>query len=173
MRQAVSYLASCSLAILLVACAINPATTTATAPAAPDAITQQADETAVRDVIKRLFDGMRTRDTTMMRSVFHEEARMYGVGQNGAIRVTMPGQWISGVAGAAADLVLDEVLHDVEVRIDGNLATVWAYYDLFVSADRFSHCGYDAAQLLKSSNGWKIVAIADSRRQTNCRQKRS
>jgi hypothetical protein len=65
-------------------------------------------------------------------------------------------------------LLLDEVLHDVEVRVDGPLATVWTYYDFFAGGE-FSHCGYDAMQLLKVRGDWKIVALADTRRTEGCR----
>lgn len=133
---------------------------------------QPTDEEAVVAVVKQLFDGMRARDTTMMKSVFADEARFYGVNREGGVQVTMPAQFIRGIASAQPGVVLDEVLHDIEVRVDGPLATVWTYYDFF-AGDRFSHCGYDAFQLLKTSAGWKIVALADSRRREGCRQKRS
>ena len=68
-------------------------------------------------------------------------------------------------------MVLDEVLHDTEVRIDGPLAIVWTYYDFF-AGENFSHCGYDAFQLLKVGGEWKIVALADTRRREGCRQQR-
>lgn len=135
-------------------------------PAAPT-----PDEFEVRRVVDRLFDGMRTRDTAMMASVFHEEARFYGIGRNGDVQVTLPSAFVAGIARAPEGVVLDEVLHGTEVRIDGPLATVWTYYDFFLG-DEFSHCGYDAMQLLKVSGEWKIVALADSRRQEGCRRER-
>jgi hypothetical protein len=140
------------------------------AVAAPSSA-QDSEEQAVRDVVTRLFDGMRTRDTTMMRSVFAEPAQFFSLGQDGAIRVDTPDDFLKMIAGAPAHLVLDEVLHDVEVRIDGPLATVWTYYDFFAGAD-FSHCGYDAMQLLKVHGEWKIVALSDTRRRQGCRQQR-
>jgi membrane carboxypeptidase/penicillin-binding protein len=60
------------------------------------------------------------------------------------------------------------IVHDVEVRVDGPLATVWTYYDFFAGGE-FSHCGYDAMQLLKVRGDWKIVALADTRRTEGCR----
>ena len=142
------------------------------APVKAQTPAQSADEQAIRAVVKQLFDGMRTRDTTMMKGVFADDARFYGVNAQGAVRVTLPAQFITGIAGAPAGTVLDEVLHETEVRIDGPLATVWAYYDFF-AGDRFSHCGFDAIQMLKTAAGWKIVALADSRRTEGCKQKRS
>jgi hypothetical protein len=61
----------------------------------------------------------------------------------------------------------NERIYAPEVRIDGNLATVWTFYTLHVG-ERFSHCGIDAFQLLKLPAGWKIVAVADTRRTTGC-----
>jgi hypothetical protein len=132
---------------------------------------QAADEAAVLDVVQRLFDGMRARDTTMMASTFHPEARFYGLNAAGAVEVTLPSAFLASIASAPADLLLDEVLHDTEVRLDAHLATVWTYYDFFVG-DNFSHCGYDAIQLLKVGEEWKIVALADTRRREGCRQQR-
>jgi hypothetical protein len=135
----------------------------------PDLAGSARDEVAVRAVVQRLFDGMRARDTTMMAAVFHEDARLYSLGATGAVEVTLPAAFVTSISNAPAGLLLDEVLHDTEVRIDGPLATVWTYYDFFVS-DNFSHCGYDAIQLLKVVGEWKIVALADTRRRDGCRQ---
>jgi hypothetical protein len=136
--------------------------------AAAPASAQQTDEQAVRAVVDRLFDGMRSRDTTMIRSTFAGEAQFYGIGREGGVRVTTPSAFITSIAAAQAGLLLDEVLHDVEIRVDGPLATVWTYYDFFAGGE-FSHCGYDAMQLLKVGSEWKIVALADTRRKEGCR----
>lgn len=140
-----------------------------TAPAAASA--QQSEEQAVKDVVKKVFDGMRARDTVMMKQTFAPGMRMYGIGQNGIAGMD-PAGWLRSVGSAPAGTVIDEVLHDVEVRVDGPLAMVWTYYDLFVGDD-FIHCGYDAFTLMKTQGEWKIVSVADTRRKENCRQKRS
>ena len=59
-------------------------------------------------------------DTTVEGSKPMALVRLLRTGQ-----VTLPADFIRNVAGAAPGLVLDEVLHDIEVRIDGPLATVW------------------------------------------------
>lgn len=132
---------------------------------------QQPEEQSVMQVVTRLFDGMRTRDTTAMRAAFLPEARMYSFARDGSIRADSPDAWITSIARAPADLVLDEVLHDPEVRVDGTIATVWVYYDFF-AGERFSHCGYDAFQLLKAADGWKVASVTDTRRTEGCRQQR-
>jgi hypothetical protein len=44
---------------------------------------------------------------------------------------------------------------------------VWTEYD-FHLGDKFSHCGVDAFHLLKTSAGWKVVALSDTARREGC-----
>ena len=128
----------------------------------------QTPEADVLDVVHRLFDGMRAADTTMMRSTFHPEIRLVTTGnRNGEpLAAIVPVErWLEGVAGA--DEVLDERIYDPEVRVADNLATVWTYYT-FHLGDRLSHCGYDAFQLARTADGWKITQVTDTRRQDDC-----
>jgi hypothetical protein len=143
----------------------------AAAVAAPATAQQTEDELAIRAVITQLFDGMRTRDTLAMNAAFHADARLYSLGGDGAVEVATPAEFAQSVASAPAGLLLDEVIHDVEIRVDGPVATAWTYYDFFVG-ERFSHCGYNAFQLLNAGGTWRIVAITDSRRREECRQQR-
>lgn len=156
----------CLLTLALAALAI-PSTAAAQAPAAATA----ADTLAVKAVVIKLFDAMRSRDTASLSSVFHPAAYFYGINPRGEVERTAPADFVKSIAAAPAGMVLDEVLHDVEVRIDGPLATVWTYYDFF-AGDNFSHCGYDAFTLLNTGEGWKIVAVADTRRRVGCRMQR-
>ena len=61
----------------------------------------------------------------------------------------------------------NERIFDPEIRIDGNVAQVWAYYT-FHRNSTFSHCGVDAFMLVKIGASWKITQLADSRRTTGC-----
>lgn len=119
-------------------------------------------------VVERLFEGMRARDTTMVRSVLHPEARLLTTGERDG---TPFARWVDVDAFvgsiARADRPLDERLFDPEVRIDGSLATVWVFYH-FYYGDEFSHCGVDAVQLVRTDAGWRIMQIADTRRRDGC-----
>jgi hypothetical protein len=150
-------LAGLALAGLLVTCTLLvPAPTQA-----------QSAEAEVVAVVERLFEGMRTRDTTMMRGTFDGSARLYGITPAGVIQATPMDDFLRSIAGAPADLVLDEKVYAPEVRIDGNLATVWTFYTLHLG-ERFSHCGIDAFTLYRTAESWKIVTIGDTRRTENC-----
>jgi len=53
------------------------------------------------------------------------------------------------------------------VKIDGELAMVWASYKFYLG-EKFSHCGVDAFQLVKINNDWKIQYLIDTRRRQGC-----
>ena len=119
--------------------------------------------------IKRLFDGMRAHDSTMIRSAFVQGAMMMGglPRANGAqaVRFNSVDGFVTA-AGAPGD-AWDEQIYDPIVQIDGGLASVWVFYT-FHAGTNFTHCGVDAIQLVRTTDGWKISVIADTRRTTNC-----
>lgn len=129
----------------------------------------QTAEDAVTQTVKALFDAMRAKDTTALRAVFAPEAHLLrGAVVNGAptLGVTTVDEFVAAIGGAPAQ-VLDERIWDVEVRVDANLATVWAKYE-FLADGQFSHCGIDAFQLIRLGDDWKVVSVADTARRTNC-----
>lgn len=132
---------------------------------AQDAAVPTADEAAVKDVVLRLFDAMAARDTAAMGTLFATDARFAGLGRNG-VAYTTPQEFMSAVASATGPAWIERT-YDHDIRIDGVLASVWTYYTLHVG-DQFSHCGYDAFQMLKVDDAWKIVHLADSRRKEGC-----
>jgi hypothetical protein len=139
---------------------------------APGARAQSAsdDERAVLRVVERLFEAMRTRDTTELRAVFDTSARLVSSGVRDGVPIarSVPAErFIQAVAAAQGDEWIER-FYDPEVRIDGNLATVWTYYTFHLGS-RFSHCGHDAFQLSRTAEGWKIMSLADSRRTEGCR----
>ncbi|HUF28632.1 MAG TPA: hypothetical protein VMM18_16755 [Gemmatimonadaceae bacterium] len=104
----------------------------------------------------------------MMRSGFAPQARLVTTGiQDGVprVRTIEIDQWMASVARATE--VVDERLVQPEVRVDDSLATVWVGYNLYVGT-RFSHCGYDAFQLARTADGWKIIHVMDTQRRENC-----
>jgi hypothetical protein len=117
-----------------------------------------------------VFDAMRTRDTSLLRAAFDTSARLVGVSTRGvapAVQLTTPARFGAAIASAPAGAVWNERIFDPEVRIDGPVAQVWAYYTFHLS-DKFSHCGVDAFMLLKVGGDWKITQLADSRRTDGC-----
>ena len=129
----------------------------------------QQPDPEIRRTVDRLFDAMRAKDTTMLRSVFDSSARLVTTFTNRdgqpETRTTPIDRFVQIIGAAPGKL--DERIYDVEVRQADNLATVWARYT-FIGNDQLSHCGYDAFQLARSTQGWKIVALADTQRREGC-----
>ena len=142
---------------------------------APNAAAQEHNtsdpEKAVTASIQRLFDGMRAGDSTAVRAVFHPEARLLSVADpdssgTSAVQQGTVDNFVEAV-GRPHDAVWDERIGDVDVRIDGGLATAWMPYAFYLG-EEFSHCGVNAVHLAQTSEGWKILHLTDTRRTTDC-----
>lgn len=139
----------------------------ATAIGLPAPLAAQSPEESVLEIVTRLFDGMRAADSAAVRATFHESARLVATGGEGedAVRFLPVDAFVRAVGNATGEW--DERFWDPEVRIDGDLATVWTEYAFYLDGD-FSHCGVDAFVLARTGEGWKIVSIADTRRTEGC-----
>ena len=58
---------------------------------------------------------------------------------------------------------LAEVIHDPLVRIDDDIAIIWAPY-VFTIDGKVDHCGTDIVNLIRLNNRWLISGIADNSR---------
>lgn len=153
------------LSAVVTALCLAPALGQAQAPAP----TWSADSAAVMAVVVKVFDGMRTRDSSLLRTVFLPNAQLIGVSRrNGAPapRLDVADTFIRAV-GAPSEATWNESIFHPEVRIDGDIATVWTQYD-FHLGDTFSHCGIDAFLLARTADGWKIASLADTRQREGC-----
>jgi hypothetical protein len=131
---------------------------------------QDPESASVMAVVQKVFDAMRTRDTSLLSVAFDTSARLVGVRtRDGAstITLTTASQFGAAIARAPAGDVWHERIFDPQVRIDGDVAQVWAYYT-FHRNKEFSHCGIDAFMLRKLGAQWKITQLSDSRRTTSC-----
>ena len=129
----------------------------------------QTAEEEVLAVVTNVFEGMRTRNGDLLRSVFHPDATMTGTGlRDGSYRVTInpPDGWIQSISSSTGAEV-DERFYAPKVEVSGPLASVWTEYDLYVGGE-FRHCGVDAFHLALSNDGWKIVHLADTRVTDGC-----
>ena len=128
---------------------------------------------SIRGVIDQLFDGMRAGDSTAVRSVFHETARLQSAFTNKEGKAVLRTQSIDGFVAAVGkphDEVWDERIWSFNVNIEGRLATVWTDYT-FYAGERLSHCGVNAFHLFHSAAGWKITQITDTRSRDDCQTK--
>ena len=133
-------------------------------------LAQQTPADSVKQTIKTMFDAMRKGDTTLLKSTFAKNMILQSISndQDGkAILSTENGNDFAKVIGAPHTTVYDERVVFDAVKTDGSLASVWAPYKFYLG-DKFHHCGVDVFQLMRTTEGWKIIYIVDTRRKDNC-----
>jgi hypothetical protein len=127
-----------------------------------------ADEAGAFATVKRLNDAMRTRDTALLRTTFHQDARLVVTTANegrSIVRVVPVSTYIASIGGTKE--AIEERMMKPTVEVDDNVSTVWVRYAMYRNG-HFSHCGANAYQLVKTTEGWKIMQLADTQRRENC-----
>jgi hypothetical protein len=126
----------------------------------------QGDEAAAKFTVNKLFEGMRKSDTAMIRSAFSLTPILQTIatGTTGKIQIiTEPlDSFLVGIS-KPHDAVYDERITFDVIRIDGELAMVWAPYQFYIG-ERLNHCGVNSFQLVKINGEWKIQYLIDTRR---------
>lgn len=150
--------ASVVVAVLLAGCA-SPSPEAATAAPPADAASP-ADRAAVLAVVQRVFDAINTADPAPLHDALAPGAHVAMLGEGGRSL---------GVDGMAAMLEgatepWVERMWDPEVRVHGDVASVWAPYD-FYRGGRFSHCGVDAFLLERRGGAWRVASLVWVREQ--------
>jgi hypothetical protein len=148
-----------SLLMILLACVLGTNSAYAQEAAAP-----------VRQVVDRLFEGMKTGDSTKLRSVFTNECSLTSISKNNADSVVIHKSAIAGfikAVGTPHKEVWDERIYDVKISMDGPMAIAWTPYKFYLG-EKFSHCGVNVITLIQTKTGWKINDITDTRRKENC-----
>jgi hypothetical protein len=128
----------------------------------------QSDEQAVKDVVGKMFDGMRTRDTALMRSTIVPTTVLERVTPTGLGNPIVMNSFIDRVAQGTGPGG-NEQIGTPKVEVDGGLASLWAYYTFTPGGQtKVDHCGVDAFLLRKGADGWKIFHISDTSRSDGC-----
>jgi hypothetical protein len=131
------------------------------------------DETAVKETIKQLFEGMYNGDSSLVHSVFHSSNRLMTcyIDKNGTELLAEENlQDFLDAVGSPREEIWDEKITFTSVLVDLHLAQVWTEYQFYLD-NEFSHCGVNAFQLVKENGNWKIIQLIDTRKRDNCLNK--
>ena len=122
---------------------------------------QTSDEKAVLSPIHEMFDAMAKHD-----SAAFKQALLPG----GSLTLMRAGKPVQLTFDAFADAIakpskapIEERIHDPLVRVDNDLAVVWAPFDFLVDG-KVDHCGTDLFNLVKVDGKWLIASVADTGR---------
>ena len=130
----------------------------------------QTEEQQVEQVIRSLFEGMKSKNADQVAMAFSEDALMQTViakPDGSEVGSNAVADFVKRIATIPETTTLDEQILDYQIRVDGTMASVWTPYRFYVNGN-FSHCGVNSFQLVKKAEGWKIVYIIDTRRKENC-----
>ena len=116
-----------------------------------------AEQDAVLKTVQMFFDTMTAKDVEGARKVLQEQGRFHAM----RIRDGKPDVRAFSNEEYFADLqaskrTMRERMWNPEVRIHGPIASFWAPYDFWIDG-KFSHCGVDQFDLIKTADGWKIA----------------
>ncbi|MEO6760618.1 MAG: nuclear transport factor 2 family protein [Saprospiraceae bacterium] len=129
----------------------------------------QKDEKAVKAVINRFFEAMEKKDTAMLRSTCTDTPvfQTYMNNRDGKLELMNEdfSEFVAFVGTPSSDQFAEKITFEA-IHVEPSLASVWAPYKFYLNG-KFSHCGTDSFQLLKTAAGWKIQYILDTRRK-NC-----
>ncbi len=128
---------------------------------------QNAEETLIKATLNQLFTGMKNADSVLIKNSFAKNAVLQTITKNGARDEKLKdfAESISRLNKNDADerIIFENIL------VDGNLASVWTPYEFYYKG-RFSHCGVNSFQLVKTNGEWKIQYLIDTRRKDNCKK---
>lgn len=130
----------------------------------------QTEQKEIEKVISTLFEGMKSKNPILVEQAFLKDALMQTtiVGENGAtVGSNSVQDFINRIATTPDNTTLDERILEYQIKVDGHMASAWTPYEFYVN-DGFSHCGVNSFQLIKTSEGWKIAYIIDTRRKEGC-----
>lgn len=136
--------------------------------AAPRVKAQTATD-SVKAVIGNLFEAMHKSDSSAIVSCFTTGALLQSLDERTAdvkVRTDSAAAFAHIIAGLPPGSVEEKPRLDV-VKVDGNLAMVWAPYNLYFHGS-FYHCGVDSFQLVRIGGVWRIQYILDTEHKQGC-----
>lgn len=122
-----------------------------------------ADHDDVLGVVQALFDVIEARDTARGAELTLPDATFTSVrlvdGRR-AIRATSAAEWLASLE-QGDDRYFEGFVGEPTVLVEGDVATVWTEYLFDVNGAR-SHTGFDAFNLVRTDDGWKLAGAAYS-----------
>ena len=120
---------------------------------------QSAEEQAVLAPIHAMFDGMSKRDAAAIKAPTLSGGTMVLMRDGKPAQMTF--EAFAERVGKPGTTQIEERIHDPLVRIDNDLAVVWAPFDFLVDG-KVDHCGTDLFNMVRVDGKWMIASVADT-----------
>jgi len=119
------------------------------------------EEQAVLAPVTAMFDGMAKRDADAIKKPLLPGGTMVLMRDGKATQMTF--EAFADMVGKPGKTPIEERIHDPLVRIDHDLAVVWAPFEFLVDG-KVDHCGTDLFNLVRVDGKWLIASVADTGR---------
>jgi Putative lumazine-binding len=119
------------------------------------------EEQAVLAPVKAMFDGMSKRDAAAIKAPLLPGGTMVLMRDGKPAQMTL--ESFADRVGRPGTTKIEERIHDPLVRIDNDLAVVWAPFEFLVDG-KVDHCGTDLFNLVRMDGKWLIASVADTGR---------
>lgn len=119
------------------------------------------EDQAVLAPVKAMFDGMAKRDAAAVKKPLLAGGTLVLMRDGKPVRMTFE-DFANRVATPGTNQI-EERIHDPLVRIDHDLAVVWAPFEFLVDG-KVDHCGTDLFNLVRTEGEWRIASVADTGR---------
>ena len=133
---------------------------------------EEKEKQAIKKVIETFFEGLHKGDSTIMKKTLHAEIKIQTTATNREgqklLKTEERQQLLVNIARKKPSDVYLEKLLSYDIKVDGNLASVWTPYEFYFNG-KFSHCGANSFQLFNNNGTWEIIYLVDMRRRGNCK----
>jgi len=119
------------------------------------------DEKAVLAPITAMFDAMSKHDVATFKKPLLPGGAMVLMRDGKPTQMTFDA--FADLIGKPGKAEIAERIHDPLVRIDNDLAVVWAPFEFLVDG-KVDHCGTDLFNLVRVNGQWLVASIADTGR---------
>jgi Putative lumazine-binding len=119
------------------------------------------EEQAVLAPVQAMFDGMTKRDAAAIKGPLLSGGTMVLMRDGKPAQMTF--ESFAERVGKPGTTHIEERIHDPLVRIDNDLAVVWAPFEFLVDG-KVDHCGTDLFTLVRTDGKWLIASVADTGR---------
>ena len=119
------------------------------------------EEDAVLTPINAMFSGMTARDAAAIKLPAIPGATMVLMRDGKPTQMTI--EAFADRVGKPGKVQIEERIHDPLIKIDNDLAVVWAPFDFYVDG-KVDYCGTDLFNLIRTDGKWLIASVADTGR---------
>jgi len=124
-----------------------------------------SDEQAVLAPITAMFKAMTNHDVAAFKAPLLPGGGLVLMREGKPHQMTFDA--FAELIGKPGKAHIEERIHHPLVRIDNDLAVVWAPFEFLVDG-KVDHCGTDLFNLVRTDGKWLIAGVADTGRK-NCR----